>query len=114
MQFCNKCGSFLQLKRNSETGTNVLVCPKCGELSPEEMKQKSVIKKNIRKNNQNTTVVIDKTQIKDDYLPRVKILCPKCHYEEATYFQMQTRSADEPPTSFYTCLKCGHKWREYQ
>ncbi|MEM4865380.1 MAG: hypothetical protein QXY09_02690 [Acidilobaceae archaeon] len=26
---------------------------------------------------------------------------------------MQTRAADEPPTRFYRCTKCGYTWREY-
>jgi len=26
---------------------------------------------------------------------------------------IQTRAADEPPTRFYRCTKCGHTWREY-
>ncbi|MFX1287916.1 MAG: transcription factor S, partial [Promethearchaeota archaeon] len=25
----------------------------------------------------------------------------------------QTRSADEPSTSFFRCLECKHTWREY-
>lgn len=38
--------------------------------------------------------------------------CGKCHKRECTYFQLQTRSSDEPITTFITCVNCGKKWRE--
>ncbi|OLQ17724.1 Transcription factor S-II (TFIIS) family protein [Cryptosporidium hominis] len=39
-------------------------------------------------------------------------VCPKCSFSEAYFFQLQIRSADEPMTSFYTCVKCDFKWKE--
>ena len=39
-------------------------------------------------------------------------LCKKCHKRECTYYEMQTRSADEPMTIFITCLNCGKHWRQ--
>ena len=37
--------------------------------------------------------------------------CGKCRSKKTTYYQMQTRSADEPMTSFVTCLNCGKRWK---
>jgi len=37
--------------------------------------------------------------------------CNKCQQNKTTYFQMQTRSADEPMTTFVTCCNCGHHWK---
>ena len=39
--------------------------------------------------------------------------CPKCKEHNASYYQLQTRSADEPMTVFFTCLnkKCGNMWK---
>ena len=37
--------------------------------------------------------------------------CGKCGKNETTYYQMQTRSADEPMTTFVTCSNCGKKWK---
>jgi len=37
--------------------------------------------------------------------------CHKCGKNETTYFQLQTRSADEPMTTFVTCITCGNHWR---
>jgi transcription elongation factor S-II len=37
--------------------------------------------------------------------------CGKCRQRKCTYYQMQTRSADEPMTTFVSCLNCGNKWK---
>jgi DNA-directed RNA polymerase subunit M/transcription elongation factor TFIIS len=37
--------------------------------------------------------------------------CSKCKQNNCNYYQMQTRSADEPMTTFVTCLDCGKRWR---
>jgi transcription elongation factor S-II len=37
--------------------------------------------------------------------------CRKCHSNKCTYYQMQTRSADEPMTTFVTCINCGNRWK---
>lgn len=38
--------------------------------------------------------------------------CRRCNKRECTYYEMQTRSADEPMTIFITCLNCGKEWRQ--
>jgi len=37
--------------------------------------------------------------------------CRKCKSNKCTYYQMQTRSADEPMTTFVTCIECGNRWK---
>lgn len=37
--------------------------------------------------------------------------CPKCKSKKTDYYQLQTRSADESITSFFTCLDCGKRWK---
>jgi DNA-directed RNA polymerase subunit M/transcription elongation factor TFIIS len=34
----------------------------------------------------------------------------KCRMKECIFFQLQTRSADEPMTTFIICTKCGKRW----
>lgn len=38
--------------------------------------------------------------------------CRRCHKRECTYYELQTRSGDEPMTIFITCLNCGKEWRQ--
>ena len=37
--------------------------------------------------------------------------CKKCKSKKCTYYELQTRSADEPATIFVTCLDCGKNWK---
>lgn len=37
--------------------------------------------------------------------------CKKCHKKKCSVYQMQTRSADEPMTTFVNCLTCGASWK---
>jgi transcription elongation factor S-II len=37
--------------------------------------------------------------------------CRKCKSKKCSYYQMQTRSADEPMTTFVSCLECGCRWK---
>lgn len=37
--------------------------------------------------------------------------CGKCRKWKTTYYQLQTRSADEPMTTFVTCMNCNKRWK---
>lgn len=49
-----------------------------------------------------------------DNAQKGRVQCPveDCNGEEAAFYQVQIRSADEPMTSFYKCMTCGQKWSE--
>jgi hypothetical protein len=38
--------------------------------------------------------------------------CSRCQKKMCTYYELQTRSADEPMTIFITCVNCGKQWRQ--
>ena len=48
----------------------------------------------------------DKSRATDQYK------CHRCGKRECSYYELQTRSADEPMTIFITCLNCGKRWRQ--
>ncbi|KAG2296331.1 hypothetical protein Bca52824_043000 [Brassica carinata] len=37
--------------------------------------------------------------------------CGRCGQRKCTYYQMQTRSADEPMTTYVTCVNCDNHWK---
>ncbi|KAK1431918.1 hypothetical protein QVD17_08715 [Tagetes erecta] len=37
--------------------------------------------------------------------------CGRCGKRKCTYYQLQTRSADEPMTTFVTCVNCDNHWK---
>ena len=62
--------------------------------------------------------LIDEKSKRDRYLYEINkemstdiYTCGRCHKKQCTYYQLQTRSADEPMTTFVTCLNCGKRWR---
>lgn len=46
-----------------------------------------------------------------DNIPDGIFQCKKCKSKKTTYYQLQTRSADEPMTTFVTCLSCNNCWK---
>jgi len=38
--------------------------------------------------------------------------CSQCKKKVCSYYELQTRSADEPMTIFINCLNCGKRWKQ--
>ena len=62
--------------------------------------------------------LIEEKKIKDEnkFSPKIEastddFQCFKCKSKKCTFYQLQTRSADEPMTTFVTCLNCGNRWK---
>ncbi len=104
MEFCPKCGSIMvPVKKGKQV---YLKCPKCGytrSKAPKSLKLEEKVK-------HEKVLVIEKDETN---LPVTEKICPKCGHNKAWWWVQQTRSADEPPTQFFKCTKCGYVWREY-
>lgn len=56
-------------------------------------------------------------ELRKDYLAREAtsqegfFTCNRCKSKKTTYYQLQTRSADEPMTTFVSCFNCGKNWK---
>jgi transcription elongation factor S-II len=57
-----------------------------------------------------------KFRLENKFFPKIEastdnFTCGKCKSKACTYYQLQTRSADEPMTTFVTCTQCGNRWK---
>jgi transcription elongation factor S-II len=87
-----------------------------GEISParlvvmshEELKSKQQIATDaaIAKENMNNAMVPQEQKSVSTSLQ-----CGKCGQKKVSYSQAQTRSADEPMTTFCECQFCGNRWK---
>ena len=67
--------------------------------------------KQIMLNNLQRDERMEKTSKEENQEGTDMFRCGKCKKRNCTYYQMQTRSADEPMTSFITCLSCSNRWK---
>jgi transcription elongation factor S-II len=44
-------------------------------------------------------------------VPEGMLQCGKCKSKRVIWYQLQTRSADEPMTTFCTCSECNKRWK---
>ena len=102
MKFCPSCE--VKLKK----GDSGLQCPKCDYVEGKETNQ---TKKIVQEHESQFNVLAENETV--ETLPTIKIECEKCGNDEAVWWMLQTRSADEPTTQFYRCSKCRHTWRNY-
>lgn len=105
MLFCPKCGGILVPKSKKKR----LGC-KCGYTSKKKEKDGFVVKEKINLKEEDKIEIIDK---KIETHPKTNEECPKCGNNEAYYWTVQTRAADEAETRFFECTKCKNRWRAY-
>ncbi|MBD3188866.1 hypothetical protein GF325_18705 [Candidatus Bathyarchaeota archaeon] len=113
MEFCPECDALLYPKKK-EDGTKVLYCKACGHeksLDDDKEKEVFVLKEKIDHE-------LDKTLVKDEkyyetvYGSDKSKTCPRCG-GKMILKSLQTRSADEGQTHFWTCVKCNKSVRIY-
>ncbi|HDH91361.1 MAG TPA: transcription factor S [Candidatus Aenigmarchaeota archaeon] len=107
MEFCPKCGNVLSVIRKK--GKIRLYCKRCNKYY--KPKQKVELSERIREKKREIVIMGKDEGLKE--LPVTQIICPRCGNDKAYWWMQQTRSADEPPTLFYRCTKCGYSWRSY-
>eukprot|EP00041_Stephanoeca_diplocostata_P025477 m.668329 g.668329 ORF g.668329 m.668329 type:complete len:112 (+) comp22755_c0_seq15:177-512(+) len=107
--FCPMCGNVLVLKDIRFTEENSFYCQTCPYIHTIE--KKISVKHQNHERKEVADIIGDN---ENEGRPKADVKCPKCEFGEAYFHMMQTRSADEPSTVFYTCASsdCGHKWNE--
>ena len=113
VEFCPECQNMM--RRKKEDGEYIFACD-CGFSKPYLRHRKKELtevdkQRMAKKRLQYKTRIKEKDEIEHPVDKNAQ--CPKCSQHGAEFFQEQTRSADEPATTFYKCLDCKHKWRDY-
>jgi DNA-directed RNA polymerase subunit M len=95
--------------------TVYLVCTRCGfkmKATEKDLKAYKLSTKIKHTEKEKLVVIPADEELKGLPITR-DVVCPRCGNHEAYYWFVQTRSADEPPTRFFKCTRCGYVWREY-
>tara|TARA_B100001769_G_C22028863_1_gene552851 strand:- start:596 stop:1108 length:513 start_codon:yes stop_codon:yes gene_type:complete len=101
---------YINLKKNPELRGNIkekkiraheVAFMTHQEMKPEHWKELLDAKK-VRDNNKYAPEIFANTDT---------FTCRKCKSNKCSYYQLQTRSADEPMTTFVTCIDCGNRWK---
>ena len=101
---------YLNLKRNADL---------LGKLQNKEIKAHRLAYMTHQEMNPDTwkeLIELKEIRDKNKYNPVLEastdeFTCRRCKSNQCTYYQMQTRSADEPMTTFVSCINCGTKWK---
>lgn len=105
---------FMNLKNKSNPGLRQRVMS--GDITPhrfvnmtnDELKSAERRKEDLK---------IVQENLKDSQVPQAEksisssLQCGKCGEKKVSYSQAQTRSADEPMTTFCECTVCGKRWK---
>ncbi|KAL0935290.1 transcription elongation factor s-II [Colletotrichum truncatum] len=104
--------SNLKVKTNRELGQNVMD----GKIAPERfvIMTHEELKSAEQRRKEN---LLQEENMKKAQVPMAEksisdaLKCGKCGQKKVSYSQAQTRSADEPMTTFCECTVCGNRWK---
>ena len=104
MQFCDDCGSMMK----KEDG--VMVCTSCGTSAEQDATESFV---STTEQSGEELIETEEGANFEGKPTDDSVHCDECGHGVAWYTIKQTGSADEPPTRFFKCKECGHRWRDY-
>ncbi|KAL3812008.1 hypothetical protein ACHAXA_001315 [Cyclostephanos tholiformis] len=113
MWFCPLDGTLLQIiassSESSSSSSKIFACTTCPY-------SKSISSPQIRRsyptNRKKVDDILGGANAWEN-VDRTMAVCPNnCGCMEAYFMQMQIRSADEPMSVFYKCVKCSHQWND--
>ncbi|KAL6876637.1 transcription factor S-II, central domain-containing protein [Trichoderma novae-zelandiae] len=102
----------LKNKSNRDLGKRVM----SGDISPERFV--NMTDEDLKSEDQRRMEMeLEKENMKKAQVPMAEksisdsLECGKCKKKKVSYTQAQTRSADEPMTTFCECMNCGNRWK---
>ena len=112
MWFCPLDGTLLQIINSSShdaSSAHIFACPTCPYSQPITQPQIQRTYSSTTRKKVDDILGGDKAW---ENVDRTMAVCPQCSFGEAYFMQMQIRSADEPMSVFYKCVKCSHQWND--
>lgn len=108
MQFCPTCANLLLVSNSGAEGYR-FACQTCPYV---HAIRRPIAQRMYLKRKEVDDVLGGADAWKN--VDQTEALCPKCGNGKAFFMQLQTRSADEPMTTFYKCtnFSCGARWKE--
>lgn len=89
-----------------------MVCTACGESATQDPKRAAQFV-STEQQSEDDVIETEEGSGFEGKPTATDVICDECENDEAWYTIKQTASADEPPTRFFKCKACGHRWREY-
>jgi DNA-directed RNA polymerase subunit M/transcription elongation factor TFIIS len=83
-------------------------------MTPQEFVETNAVDQNPRRWREimEQTIEKEKAMYNREKTASIYLHCSSCKRKtKCDYYQLQTRSADEPMTTFVTCLECHKKWK---
>mmetsp|Transcript_17895 Transcript_17895/g.49627 ORF Transcript_17895/g.49627 Transcript_17895/m.49627 type:complete len:113 (-) Transcript_17895:117-455(-) len=111
MWFCPSDGTLLQVRQNALSDEanpqGYFFCSTC----PYSCKIASVVTKKAYPKRKQVDDILGGAAAWEN-VDRTMAVCPTCNHNEAYFMQIQIRSADEPMSVFYKCVKCSCQWND--
>ena len=111
MWFCPLDGTLLQVRHieqsNEAAATGYFFCATC----PYSCNITSMVTKKAFPPRKTVDDILGGAAAWEN-VDRTMAVCPTCNHNEAFFMQIQIRSADEPMSIFYKCVKCSHQWND--
>ncbi|WP_276260785.1 RPA12/RPB9/RPC11 RNA polymerase family protein [Haloglomus litoreum] len=104
MEFCDECGSMMH------TADGTWVCRSCGHEQSRDASSEAGVATSQEQQDDGTPAVVDAT---DGTGEAVREPCPAdgCDSDRAHY-EMLPKPGGSYEVRLFTCVECGHKWRE--
>lgn len=104
MQFCEACGPLMHTE--DDTG----VCRSCEHAEPRDSHAEAAMTTQDGQQDNGAPAVADTTQ---DDSETIQENCPAadCDSNHA-YYELMPKPGGSYEVRLFTCVKCGHKWRE--
>ena len=110
MLFCPTCGDVLLVDDKAKMEYNSALsfyCQRC----PYRHKLKASMHRDTKLTVKEVDDVLGGKEAWEN-VDKTEARCPSCDHDQAYFIQFQTRSADEPMTTFYKCCECGKQWKD--